>query len=340
MAFSVSAPTKVIISGEHSVVYGGEAVAAPLGNRRRALVNVSEGAEVIVDDVIGSGRVDSALKTEDSDGRFRAKAALITHVLGNYGRLDKRVEVKFEKKRFPKGTGASASTGAVLAVALYEALGIKPKKDDLFNAVQAMEEVAHGGKPSGIDATAVLADKPVKFTKKFVDGKAMYDFLEMDLRLPAGSVLLVADTLAENEAPETTSELITRFAIANNISKTPAELTADERHALIGPYNEVVEAMEHELHDYGNAKRLGELMTKNHELLRRGNVSTPRIEEGIAACLESGAFGAKITGAGGRGGAFIALAEVEKAEAIKASLKVKGFDATSAEFSTKGATVE
>ena len=67
--------------------------------------------------------------------------------------------------------------------------------------------------------------------------------------------------------------------------------------------------------------KLGRAMTRNHELLQRLGVSTPRLDELVEAALASGAFGAKLTGAGG-GGAVLVLApgrEREVAGALRAA---------------------
>jgi mevalonate kinase len=56
----------------------------------------------------------------------------------------------------------------------------------------------------------------------------------------------------------------------------------------------------------GRDEELGELMNRNQELLQKIGVSHPMLERLIKASMESGALGAKLTGAGG-GGCMIAL---------------------------------
>jgi mevalonate kinase len=57
---------------------------------------------------------------------------------------------------------------------------------------------------------------------------------------------------------------------------------------------------------FGNYEALGTLLTENHVLLKKLNVSHPKLEEFIDICMNSGALGCKLTGAGG-GGSVIAL---------------------------------
>jgi len=69
----------------------------------------------------------------------------------------------------------------------------------------------------------------------------------------------------------------------------------------------------------GNLTYLGQLMDMNALLLNSLMVSTGRLEEMCGAAREAGAFGAKLTGAGG-GGCMIALVDEERAEAVAAAL--------------------
>jgi mevalonate kinase len=65
----------------------------------------------------------------------------------------------------------------------------------------------------------------------------------------------------------------------------------------------------------GNEVELGNLLTENHKLLSALGVSHPMIEKLIERCLDDGALGAKLTGAGG-GGAIIALIPTDTSEEI------------------------
>lgn len=70
--------------------------------------------------------------------------------------------------------------------------------------------------------------------------------------------------------------------------------------------------------------RFGEIMNENHKILRNIGASSKEIEKLISTAKKAGAYGAKITGAGG-GGSIIAIGE--NAEKIMEALKEKGKDA-------------
>jgi mevalonate kinase len=69
----------------------------------------------------------------------------------------------------------------------------------------------------------------------------------------------------------------------------------------------------------GNESELGSLLSENHNLLSILGVSHPEIEKLIKICLDNGALGAKLTGAG-KGGAVIALIPNDSSKEILAKI--------------------
>jgi mevalonate kinase len=69
----------------------------------------------------------------------------------------------------------------------------------------------------------------------------------------------------------------------------------------------------------GDELELGSLLTENHNLLSMLGVSHPEIENLIEICLDNGALGAKLTGAG-KGGAVIALIPNDSSKEILAKI--------------------
>ncbi|MFH0972117.1 MAG: hypothetical protein V1835_06145 [Candidatus Micrarchaeota archaeon] len=342
-----SAPTKAIIAGEHSVVYGGMAIAAPLDNRKGCeckMERVENGKGVIIiEDVMGRGKYFANGNFEDEDGWFRAKAKLIGYILKSEGAsIDNlKITMKFSKNKIPKGTGHSASTAAALAICLYGALEIKAGKEKLFGAVQAFEEIAHGGRPSGIDAQTVLSDSALKFRKIFrQDAEAKYEYGGVDLELPEGTVLLIINTLKKGEMADTTGALLKKFAEKAGIGKKPAEMSQAERDKITAGFDGVVDGIEAELNKHGNAGKLGKLFNKNHGMLREYGMSSEGIEEAIGISLKNGALGAKITGAGGEGGAVLVLCRDKAARKILKAVGNAGLDGVEAKFSKKGAKLD
>ncbi len=344
--FVASAPSKLILCGEHSVVYGGKAIAVPLDNRKECTVTVEEvekgKGEIIVEDVVGFGRVLCTGQVLPADSLFAAKTKVIQFILEkesiNFDSL--RVRCVFSRNKIPKGTGGSASAFASLAIALYTVFVVPFTKEKLFEAVQAGEEVAHGGKASGIDAHTVLSDSPQKFWKEFAGKETKFHFEQVALALPRNTVLVVVNTLKKGQTPETTASLIQRFAEHYRIMQVPADVPEKTRNELTTPFNEAVEKIAGELREKGDAKKLGQYLNDNHFLLKKAGVSSEGIEEALALCRKAGALGGKLTGAGGRGGACFSLVKKENAEKLVEALKEAGFEAVIASFDKRGPHVQ
>lgn len=344
-----SAPNKIIITGEHAVVHGSWAIATPINLRNRielsaADCGTSEEPEIFFEDV-NEPEWRARLKASgafEGNEVYKAFFEMAKHIFSKNGtnleKVDKKLHAKLYYSYAPKGTGNSASIAAAFALALYAFLGKKPGRDELFETVQVSEKVVHGA-PSGIDARTVISDKAQKFRKEFLpDGSVRFHFEDVELQLPSGTVLLIISPPSE-EKMESTGELVTRFA-QTHFHKNPGELNAEERTAITKPFDEIVAAIERELHAGGDAGKLGKLFNENHELLKKGDVSSPRIEEARRICLDNGALGAKLTGAGGNAGATIALAFAKDALKIEERLKAAGFKVIEARIAERGACIE
>ncbi|MBI5224804.1 hypothetical protein HY989_02950 [Candidatus Micrarchaeota archaeon] len=342
---TASSPTKAIIAGEHSVVYGGIAISAPLSIRKSCICTwgKKEGiGSIRVDDSMGVGVYFGDHTFEDLDGWFAAKAKLIEYLLKSEGKKIEGLEIKLvlSKNKILKGTGHSAAASAAISICLYSLLGISPSKEKLFSAVQKFEEVAHGGRASGIDAQTVISNSSQEFRKIFAnDGNAKFEFEDIDLQFPKGTALLVINSKKIGGKTATTAEMVQKFADHHKISKKPFEMTEKEREKITAPFDEIVEGIKMELHQMGDAKKLGALLTKNHELLKKAGVSAQGIEEARQICEKNSCHGFKITGAGGEGGAAIALANERDVERIIRDLKSSGFDGMKAQVSVRGASL-
>ncbi|MFA6036193.1 MAG: hypothetical protein WC759_04515 [Candidatus Micrarchaeia archaeon] len=321
MRISATAPTKVILCGEHFVVYGAPAIAFPTAVPNEVVLRERKGEGFEIE---SAGRTAKALP----DGRAEGDAMLRnflqlywTLVEGSRRKPGTKLHATFVSHGAFKGMGNSASLAAALARTLLRYSKRKKKPDELFNLVQENEMRMHGGRASGIDARTVIAGKPQVFMKKFAP--VQHDFRDAELCLPKGAVLLAVDTYAGHR--EGTGNMTAKFAKEHGIVKAPEDLDDAERRALSTGYGRIFGAILGELKEEGDAKKLGRLMDENEKLLK--SVESRGIKEAIAAARKAGALGAKLTGAGGEGGAVIALAWKKDAAKIIKSEKKLGFRA-------------
>lgn len=311
---------KVILFGEHSVVYGHSAVALPLKNLRMR-------ATVIADDC-GSAESPASPQTQSpqTQSPLPLDSQITLSCLGFTGKLSE-IPPRFSSIRaaihaalefarwggeslhvatesdFPpeRGLGSSAAAAGAVIRAILDYYGARASEDEIFALTQSAERVAHG-RSSGLDATATSASWPVRFKRG--------EFSRMDIRMRAWLVL--ADSGCKGMTRETVE------ALRDRLEAHPCEVGAqiDDLGAI------AVEA-EDDL-ALGRAENMGARMNRAHKILADLGVSTPQLDKLVRAACEHGALGAKLTGGGG-GGCVIALADsADAAERVSAALRNAG----------------
>jgi mevalonate kinase len=269
---------KIILLGEHAVVYGHPAVAAGIADGVRARATPGPGTLRVpawsLDVTAGDGsKVGTAL------GR-------IADLLGARG-FDVDAEAGI-----PPGAGLGSS--AALAVAVARALGtrVAAPAESVRAAARAAEEVFHGS-PSGIDQAAAETGTVGVFTR--TEGWRRVT-LDRRVKVCVGLTNRTRDT----------ADLVARVAVLRR-----RQPVVDRLLETLGALaREGVGALE-----TGNVDNLGRCFDMAQGVLSGLGVSSPEIETLCAGARAAGAIGAKLTGAGG-GGAVIALAPSHTADVI------------------------
>jgi len=292
-----SAYGKVILLGEHAVVYGVpalavgidrgvRAIAKPIGHGPSALAMEGWGISVQEDDL-----------SSDLAGAFRA---LLGSVRRDRPRLGAHlVEVEAD---LPPGGGLGCS--AAMGVAIARALDAQCTDAALQERAMAWERVFHGN-PSGVDA-AVSARGGCAFFRK---GEGLQPLrLRGTLHLCVASTGIASGTKAMVDA------------VMRLRARTPRHV--DETFEAIGG---LVHAARPAI-ESGDWVSLGRLMDRNQMLLGDLLVSTPEIERACRIARDAGACGAKLTGAGGGGSVVALVTSSVVAQDVLAAWKAAGFD--------------
>lgn len=283
---------KLILLGEHAVVYGQPAVVAGLGKGVTAFALL--GQEPTLELIDGStGRSLARVRRGDDEPLARAFAAILETIAP-----DARVEVQATVDLpLGVGLGSSAAISAAVARALAKASGKADAFELVEAAVDAAEAVFHGT-ASGIDQAAALGGG--LFIYRRTDG-----FPEETALHCRPITLLVCK--AGKAAP--TSEMVSSVAALNSRFPEHTRSIFESIGALAAAAPAALAAGEWDM--------LGELMNLNHGLLAALGVTTLELDHACHVARDAGALGAKLTGAGG-GGCVYAVAPDNEEPVLKA----------------------
>ena len=273
-----TAAGKVILLGEHAVVYGKHALALPIPDAVTATVH--EAAAGVVLEV-----PDWGLSREISPDEGGAAAA-VRRIIENLG-IEREGFVIRVRSALPSAMGLGSS--AALAVAIVRAfdrlLGLSLDDARINEIAFDCEKLAHGN-PSGIDNTLATYARPTLFC----NGES---FRSEELELAQALPIVIACSHQKGTTHEQVAGVRARY------ERQPAPYAAifDQVDALSLAGAEALLA--------GDYTKLGELMNVCQGLLNALGVSTPELERMVDIAREAGAAGAKLTGAGG-GGSIVA----------------------------------
>ena len=290
---------KIILLGEHSVVYGRHAVAVPAPVNIRTKVQDTED-EILL--MIPSWGVEYRLdKNPEKRQSFEKPAGLILDQMG-LSKQGMKIEVFSD---IPRGMGLGGS--AAIAVSIIKALNnhfkLALNQDEINQMALESEKIAHGN-PSGIDNTMATYGHPLIFRNG--DNP-----LIEPLNINETFSILIGFSSTEGLTAKTVG------IVRDLWKKNPGvyEKIFDEIDSLALQSIQAIQNNDFEL--------LGELMNINHGLLNTLQVSTPELERLIMIARESGALGAKLTGGGG-GGAVIALCK--DIDITKSAIESEGYE--------------
>ncbi|UCE04964.1 MAG: mevalonate kinase [bacterium] len=280
-----TASAKVILFGEHAVVYGQPAVAIPL-------LDVKASAEVALDPSISTPLVEAKDLRIKTTLNKQSYPDAIRHIIKAIELVNEKV-VKLPASgwrltiwsKIPMATGLGSSAAISIAVlrALIKSMNKIVLSRDLIKYSFELEKIHHGT-PSGIDNTVISVEKPILFRKDkepvAINAKRMF--------------FIIGDT----GIGKSTADVVSQVAEARDKNIEYYDSIFDK----IGFISRVGARA---LQD-GDVSKLGRLMDENQSLLEKINVSSPELERLIKEAKLKGALGAKLCGAG-QGGCMVAI---------------------------------
>ena len=279
---------KIILFGEHAVVYGYPGIAVPVRE-----VNIS----VIIKQADSfSYSADRKLYKEEKE------------------RLNKLLDFLFFKLNIPKenleiiiestipiasGLGSSAALSIALIRVISKHFHLDLNDDKINKLGFECEKFFHGN-PSGIDNTAITYEKSVYFKK----GKTTL----LNLKKPLSFV--IANSGVKSSTKQVISDVKRKYEKDKekyaNLFQEIGDITEQAKSFLQG----------------GNVTMLGILMTQNYYLLKQLGVSNDKLDDMVETALQAGAYGAKIAGSG-KGGNIIAIVDDKVKDDVVKALRKK-----------------
>lgn len=271
---------KIILIGEHSVVYQYGALVAPFSH---------DGISVDINHKKGPILIDSFYH----QGEFFAPGApieglqaLLKHFLDKFQLTAADFEIKITSTLLSRrGLGSSAAVAKALAEALYLYFDLPYQREDLVELIKVSELVYHA-KPSGIDMNAVLSDDLLFYQ----NGK----FERLTPRFPLH--IVVVDSGKASQTRLSVSEVARRVeahdeAVIASLARL-GDLASLAKEALTS----------------GTLSEFAPLLKESQIHLQTIGVSSEELDTLINSAYQNRALAAKLTG-GGQGGCMFALFE-------------------------------
>lgn len=288
---------KIILIGEHSVVYDEPAIALPF-----PAANV----EVLIHAIEGESQIQSSYFS----GTLAAAPESLSNLTHTIEMICDDLEVDSSgmfitiSSLIPpeRGMGSSAAVATALIRALYNFFDCTLDNEILLSYIGVSEKIAHGN-PSGLDARITSGTKPVFYIKSQVP--EVFD-------LHVTGYLIAADTGLKGQTREAVQDVAQLLRKSKRKTKqvitSLGSLTTQAKTAI----------------EQDNITELGTILSKAHRHLSDLNVSNQTLDKLVQTALEQGALGAKLTGSG-RGGCMIALAKTfDQAKHIAKELMKNG----------------
>lgn len=293
---------KIILFGEHFVVYGLPSIASAVGDKTIAEIEKSDKYEL----------VDNRPATDGYKVKKKGEMERSMKLILDFMKIDVEktpIKITLSGKLFcTSGIGASAAMATSVARAFSEFFNLN-LNDEQINRISYEGEKGSAANPSGIDNTCATFGGLLWFEKNLEGGENRIDLIKTK-----GPIDIV---LGSTGITQVTSEVVADVRRAK-------EEDPEKYDRIFREYVEIVNEAKKAIEGY-DIEKIGNLMDRNHSLLKEMSLSCKEAEEIIENAKANGATGGKITGTG-RGGYVILLTPgKEIQEKVAKAIEEKGY---------------
>lgn len=309
MKSKASAPGKVILFGEHFVVYGVKAILCAINKRITVTAEKIEGEKISIKSNIGNLELETGKLNSEINSPLKPFYYLANKMLKNE---NVGIEIIVESD-IPLGVGLGSSSACCVAgAAAISRLFKKTSKEEILAlAIEAEKTIFEN--TSGADCTVCTYGGIMDYDKKNgfhkIESEPNFHLVIANSNIEHSTESIVEDVRKFKENDE-----IEFSALCKNESKLVEDVL--------------------ELLKENDIKKLGVKVNENQEYLETIGISNEKLRKMIQIG-QTQSFGAKITGAGG-GGCIYALTNESNLEQTINQFKDKNYDCFSVKIDFKG----
>lgn len=305
MPVEATAPGKAILFGEHSVVYRGPAIVIAIDRKARVVAEERGDDRIYFDalDLGFSGHFEGDKYVPEHGEPWRGKR--LQPLLVSARKTMEHIGIEsglnlIVRSEIPiaAGLGSSAAICVATVASVGELLGRRLSQEEICELAYEGERVVHGT-PSGVDNNVSTYGGILRYERK-----VGFERFELEDGFP----FVIGNTMRKRS----TGRLVDRV---RRLRERQPEIVESVIDAMVRVSEDGLVALRE-----ADKPRLGDLMNINHGLLASLGVSISRLDLMVHASRVAGAYGAKLTGAGG-GGCMIALSDVSNLDNIVRAIR-------------------
>ncbi len=315
-----SAPGKLMLFGEHIAVYGKPCIVTAVNHRMSVSIEKRNDEKIIVNAPEVHVK-NYKISVNELNNQYPKEVSFVLTAVKNFfdkyncrSGLDIETHSEFSSKF---GFGSSSAVTVSTLKALSELFDISMSNNELFNisykTVMDVQKVS-----SGFDVASAIFGGTIFFAKK---GEIIEKMNIKETPLIVGYTGVKADT----------PTLIKK--VSGMLEREPKKINA----VFNKIENIVIEAKDNIKNS--NWAGVGQFMNENQQYLKMLDVSSPELDKLISASNKGGAYGSKLSGAGG-GDCMIALASEDKSSLVSEAIKKAGGIIIPVETNVEGVRIE
>ena len=309
MKSKASAPGKVILFGEHFVVYGVKAILCAIDKRITVIAEKTKERKISVKSNIGRLELEKNTPLSEINSPLKPFYYLANKIIRNH---ETGIKIIVESN-IPSGVGLGSSSACCVAgaAAISRLFTDTTREEILKLAIEAEKTIFQN--TSGADCTVCTYGGIMEYDKKngFTKIESQPNFH-----------LVIANSNIEHSTETVVAE-VKKFKEENEVEfstlcKSESELIEDVLKAL----------------KENNIKEIGNKVIQNQQYLEKIGISNNKLRDMIKIG-KNGSFGAKLTGAGG-GGCIFALTDKLNLDNTVKQFKDNNYDCFSVRIDFKG----